>query len=336
MSIPNEEFNKVKGGIKKADKILVCSSNKASLDTYSAMAALILYLQDINKPVTVAIDGKLPERYAEIFNDVDIEYKTSIEPPSYIVSIDHSGGEIDKVSYDDKDGKFNLYITPSGSGKNFDFENIDFKAGGGNYDLVIVFGVRSLNWIGSLYRKNKSVFDDKAVVNINNLKGAQDYGKVKLVDTEISVGEIVHKLLDGKSTSSSEDIYQLLLLGIIDYLQPMQMNDYKISTVETMTAAVKFGADLKEAFQKLYYKRSFEYFSVVQRLFSNLKVDKNSGLAWAGLSAFDISQTGIAKDDIPLNGRIPFNVCEDFRVAFIFYGCMMMKSGLSLRSTERI
>jgi nanoRNase/pAp phosphatase (c-di-AMP/oligoRNAs hydrolase) len=319
MAIPREEFEKVKKKIEKSESILVCVNEKSSLDTYSSAIAFVQHLRDKDKKTVVAVNQKPAKRYKDMLDQADIEYQKDLKPLNYVISIDHTGGEIEKVSYDDEGGKFNLYITPSGSGKKFDFENVDFQYGGGKHDVIFIFGARSLNWLGSLYKENKSLFKDGFVVNLNNLKGSQDYGDVRLVNTEISVGEIVFKLINGESTSSSEEIYQHLLTGILDYLQPMQRNDYKISTIEAITSSVKYGADLKKSFQDLYFKRDYNYFKVVQRMFANLKVEEGAGLAWAGLSNFDLSQTEITKENIPLNGRIPFNIAGDFKAAFVLY-----------------
>jgi nanoRNase/pAp phosphatase (c-di-AMP/oligoRNAs hydrolase) len=319
VAVPKEKIDKLRSEIKESGEVLICINSKSSLDTYSAAVAFAVYLEDLEKKVSIVVDQKPTTRYRRIFKKAELEYKQKLEKLNYVVSIDHSGGEVEKVSYDDEGGKFNLYITPSGSGEGFDFENVEFNYSGGKYDMVFVFGARSLNWLGSLYNDNEKVFTNNVIVNINNLKGSQDFGKFKLVDTEIAVGEIIFQLLNGESTESTRKIYQLLLLGILDFLQPMQRNDYKISTVEALTSSVKFGADLKEAFQDLYFNRSSGYFELVKKLFSNLKADEDSGLVWSGVSHFDISQTEASRDDIPLNGRIPFNISGEFEIAFVLY-----------------
>jgi nanoRNase/pAp phosphatase (c-di-AMP/oligoRNAs hydrolase) len=334
MSISKEKFKKVKSNIEDAANVLVCINSKSSLDTYSAAIAFVMYLRDVDKDVTVSLDEEPSSRYKNFFKKAKIKYKLDLDPLNYVISIDHSGGEIDKVSYDDEGGKFNLYITPSETAQDFDFDKVKFKSAGGDYDLIFVFGTKSLDWLGSLYKKNKTLFEENEVININNLKGAQDFGDIKLVDPNISSGEIIFKLLNGESTPSSDNIYQLLLLGILDYFQPMQRNDYKISTIETITSAVKYGADLKLSLQQLYFRRSSKYFQIVQQMFSNLNADHQAGVVWSKISNYDINQAEVSKDDIPLNGRIPFNLCRDFRVAFVLYEVSENEVWIEFESNE--
>lgn len=319
MIISRDVYSKIKESVSSAERILVCINGRSSYDTHVATLAFVLHLKDLGKNVSVCVGGRLSTKHKRLFKKIKVDYQKKLASSNYVISIDHTEGEIEKVSYDDKEGKFNLYITPAKDNSKFNFDNVAFSLGGGDFDMVFVFGARSLKWLGKLYEKSKDVFDKGNVINVNNIEGIQEFGTEKLVNTEVSVSEIVYGMVNSESTPSTDTIVQLLMRGVMEYLQPMQRSDYKISTIEALTSLSKLGADIKESVQNLYFKRSFGNFKIVQKVMGNLKYDKKSGLAWSGVSSFDINQSGITKESFELDGRIIFNICEDFRLAFVMY-----------------
>ncbi len=319
MAISQDTYNQAKEVLAAAENVLLVINNRASLDTHLAMAAMYQHLQSKGKNVTVRTNGELILKHVQYLDSVEISDEKDLLPQSYIVTIDHAGGEIEKVKYDDKDGKFRLYLTPSPQAKPFDFDKVSYSQGGGESDTIVTFGTRSLRWLNNVYEKNQDLFEKANVVNINNLPGSQEYGTVKLVDTDIAVSQIVYDLIEGTSSSESESVSNFLLTGLLDHLQPLQGGDYKISTIETMVGLVKAGADLKECMSKLYFEKTVENFEVIRRVMNNLKLDSEAGIVWSSVSAFDMSQCGVTRDEFILNGRILFNVCKDFSIAFVMY-----------------
>lgn len=319
MGVSNEVYNKVRNLVKKSEKILLCIHNRSSYDTHAAAISFALYLKDLNKNVSVCTNERPIPRHKRLFEEYEIDVMNTLEPLNYVISIDHTDGEIEKVSYDDKNGKFNLYITPTIGGKNFDFDDVAFSYGGSDFDLVFVFGARSLKWLGDIYNSNKMAFQKNTIVNVNNLEGSQEFGAEKVVDPEVPVSELVYKIVGNVSTSSVNRIVQLLLLGLVDKLQPMQGSQYKISTIEALTSLIKAGADLKEAFQKLYFRKDFKNFKVSRLVVNNMKYDENNEIAWSGISSLDLNSLGIKKDSLILDGRIIFNISKSFKATFVMY-----------------
>ncbi|MBN1618589.1 hypothetical protein JW887_04605 [Candidatus Dojkabacteria bacterium] len=319
MGLPLDLFSKVKKKILDSKNVLLCINTSASFDTQISGLALIIYLKDHKKKLSVFFNGELSSKMEGFYSAYEFDRITELKPLNYVITIDHKAGNIEKVSYDDKDGKFSLFITPSESDSEFDFTNVAYDKSGGQYDLIITLGVRSLSWLGNIYEKNKSIFDNEKIININNLSGNQDYGNYKLVDTDKSVAETVYRLLQQNSTESSSTIVQLLLMGLMDKFQLLRMTDYKISTVETMMSFVRAGGDIKRAVDEVYFNKDFKGFSLVQRVFNNLKIDKKSKICWSGVTTFDIKQCGIGKKDILLDGRVVFNISNNFNLAFVLY-----------------
>lgn len=319
MTLLQDAYAQAKDILNRSEKLLICVNNRASFDTHLAAAALLKAMQGKGKSASICMNGDLILKHKQAFDDLGVDYEAEPQPLNYVIAIDHAGGDIEKVSYDDKDGKFYLYITPVKGTSTFDFKRVSFKEGGGQADALVVFGMRSLQWMESVYEQNKELFDTIPVININNLTGTQEFGTVKLVDTQSSIAEMVYELIRNDSFPSADETAGILLLGLLDHLQPLQRGDYKIASVDTLTSLVHTGADLKKAFALLYHSRSFENFTVVQRIMSNVKMDQDRELAWATVSAFDLSQCGVNRENFVLDGRIVFNICRDFKAAFVLY-----------------
>lgn len=319
MPIQRDLYDKVNKKMSESEKILICLNNRSSFDTHVAFLALLQYLQSQDKNVSVCVNGPLASKPKRLFEENNIELLTELKPLRYVISIDHTDGGIEKVSYDDQDGKFQLFITPAEDGAEFDFDSVSFSQGGDGYGLILVFGARSLNWLGNIYQENKPVFEAIDIVNINSMSGNQEFGNFKLVDSEIPVSEIVFELMNGDSSAFSEKIANLLMLGVLDDLQLFHKSEYKISTVDIVSKLAKAGADIKTATSKLYLSKSLPNFRLSQGVMDNLKFDRDAGVAWSGVNAFDVSQSGVNRNNFEINGRIIFNMSEEIKVAFVTY-----------------
>lgn len=318
MAMSKETYEKAYSLIKRSDRVLLCVNNRSTFDNHLAGAALYLYLKDLEKDVCLCVNKCLKTRPKKIYKDFAVNYDTELKPMRYVISLDHSDGAVDSVRYDDKNGKFNLYITPSGIGEEFDFKNVSYS-GGGIYDLLIIMGARKLEHLGDIYLKNKKLFDDGNIICINNIV-SKGFGKINLTSTEIPVCEIVYNLVCGEFSSKSvNEIINLLLMGILDELQIFNKSDFKITTIEVMTSLIKMGADIKDAFREVYFKKGPKFVKVLQQVLENVKLDRENGIAWSKVDYQDFSKIGIERHDFVLDGNISFNISDDFNVAFVLY-----------------
>lgn len=334
MSLNSAVLKKTRNLLARSKKVLICINNTAKYDTHAAAVALTLYLKDLGKSVAVCSNGELSGTNVRLFQQSGVEYQKDLTPLSYVITLDHADGAVDKVSFDDKDGKFYLYIVPSADGKPFDFKRVKYSQGGSDYDTVIVFGARELNWLGDIYKNNRKLFEKCALININNLDGEQKFGE-QLVDPGTSVSEIVFGLFEKSSTSSADKINNLLLHGLISELQPIQINDYRISTIEVLTSLVKGGADLKEAMLDLNFRKDQATLKLTQSMFTNLRIDEDNGIVWSCLSGIDMTSAGVKKGDLTFTGRIPFNLSMSTRVAFVMYEVTPGEIWVDLESNDR-
>ncbi len=335
MSISRDIYDKAKKFVDKSEKILICVNNKSTFDTHAAAAALYFYLKDLKKNVSFVASGELIPRHEQLLKAYGIDYQKSLKPLNYVITLDHKEGGIDKVSFDDKEGKFYLYITPQADSKPFDFNKVNFSSGGSGYDAIFVFGARGLNWLEKLYTDNKALFNSEKVINVNNIEGAQSFGKVKLVETGISVCEIIQDFINHSSSASIDKIHELLLKGLLDCFQVMQPSDYKISTVDALMKLIKAGADLKLAIRDLYFQKDFASIKLAQKVMSNIKHDVKAGVVWSVVSSFDLSRSSVTRKNFDFNGRIVFNISKSFKVAFVIYEITNGEVWVEFESNEK-
>ncbi|MFH1547639.1 MAG: hypothetical protein ABIC57_04075 [bacterium] len=318
MSISKETYKKTNSLIKKSDRILLCVNNRSTFDTHLASAALYLFLKDIGKNVTVCVNKFMKDRPKKIFEDHKISIDTELVPIRYIISINHAKGGVDSVRYDDKNGKFNLYITPSKSPNSFSFDKVEFSDGG-KYDLIIVLGAQKIEHMGEIYYQNREFFEKTPIISINNL-APKGFGKISLTSIEIPVSEIVYDLVrDSFSSRSVNEIIKLLLMGILNEMQLFNKSDFKISTVESMTSLIKMGADIKDALREIYFKKNPNLISVVRSIMENVKIDNENKIIWSNVDYGNFSGSGAKRGDLVLDGFIPFNISDDFDIAFVLY-----------------
>jgi nanoRNase/pAp phosphatase (c-di-AMP/oligoRNAs hydrolase) len=279
---------------------------------------MYLYAKGRGKKVNICVDGDMKSRSGQIYAKYKIPFESKLKPLKYSVIIDHSEGGLDSVKYEDKEGKFSLYITPTKIGNGFNFKDVEFKEGG-RYDLVIVIGAEKLSSLGSIYSENIEFFGETNIINVNNLS-SEGFGRLDLVETGIPVSEIVFNLLKEESSSISVDlIMKLLLMGILNELQLFNKSDYKTSTLETIASLVKLGADLKDSFEEVYLSMSSKMINVIREVFNHISEDEKYSIAWSMVDNLNFRKYNVKKKNLVLDGRIPFNITSKYDISFVLY-----------------
>lgn len=328
-------YEQAKLTLENALRVLICVNNRSSYDTHFAVVALKRLLEVEGKGVVVMTNGELILKHRRMFAREGVECVTELQNASYVITIDHAEGDIEKVSYDDKDGKFHLYITPVEAAEEFDFKKVSYSQGGGNFDTIVVFGCRSLGWLGDIYEQNRDLFTSVPILSINNLSGEQEFGTVRIIDTKLPVCELVLNVIGKSSKLITDSVAELLLKGMADHIQPFQTNGYELSSVEHMTELVRKGADFKKVVKYLYFDHTYEHFEVIRKVMSNVKYDEATGVAWSSVSSLDLTQCGVDRETFVLDGRIVFNTCSDFQVAFVIYEVQQGEIVVELESNRK-
>jgi DHH family len=198
--------------IRQAESILVTTGQHPSVDQVTAVLGLTMILRKFGKQATAQISEGLPQSVQTLDTSV---LKSAGGSRDFVLKLDVSKAEVDKLRYEVQDGKLNIIITPFKGG--FAPSDVTFGYGSAKYDLVIVLGVPTRARLDKVYEQNPTLFENTPVVNIDFHRSNENYGAVNLIDpTASSLCEMLVALSESlQGGIIDEPIATTLLMGII-------------------------------------------------------------------------------------------------------------------------
>jgi nanoRNase/pAp phosphatase (c-di-AMP/oligoRNAs hydrolase) len=122
----------------------------------------------------------------------------------FIIRLDTSKVEVDKLRYDVNEGNLEVVISPFAG--NFTAKDASFDYGAYKFDLVIVLGVSQIAKIDTILEQNPTIFDGIHLINIDSHRSNEQYGSVNYIEPQASS---VCEMLVG--------IIESVAQGMIDY-----------------------------------------------------------------------------------------------------------------------
>jgi nanoRNase/pAp phosphatase (c-di-AMP/oligoRNAs hydrolase) len=240
----NYNLEPVKTALQTAKQTLVLLPQNPTVD--SVAAALAVYLSLTKKGInsTIGCSSQMTVQFNRLFG-VD-KIKPRIGNQNLVISFDYPEDSLEKVAYDKDPAnqKFHLTIEPKAGMQPLDSSQVQYSYTGSNADLIFVIGAKSLEDLGEIYKKEKTLLDDKSkiMVNISSLGNSQ-FGSVNLSDPMATgASEIVFNLIKGLELPLEQDIATNILAGIEAATQNLaQARD--VETFETVTELMRFGAE---------------------------------------------------------------------------------------------
>ena len=294
---------------RKANSVAIISPNINTIDKATSMIALAKICLNKQKSVQI-LCPKIPKApINNMFKEEGLAIVPSPSSQDYVVSVDYSSGNIEKVicKRDESRKKFNVVITPKDD--MFNFDNVELISGGSSFDMVFSIGLNHINNLDEDFRK---VFEDTTVVSLS--RKDVDFAKFKfLLNGEKSYSEVIYEFTKAFSDRISEDILNILLQGVISKYKLLENgnNDGWL----LVNKFVKYGADFNKALRGLYYSKDYENFQLQKKVFDNIRIDKENRVVWSKVALM----MDIDSSNLDIKGRIPFNISKDFDMAFIIY-----------------
>ena len=235
----NTNFQKVRDLIDKNDKIAIALGKDASVDNMAAALTLNLALTQLGKkPTVVSVTQPLVEHSSLVgINNVKSTY--SGDGGDLVVSFPYKEGEIEKVSYTIEEGFLNIVVKAGQHGLTFEEQDVQFKRGGGQLQLLIAIGVQRLSDLTGLF--DEEALKTAAVINIDNSDANEGYGDVALL-TPKSITELVASLLYELSIEPDIDMAQNLLHGIAAGTDNFQNPNTDFTAFELAASLMRKGA----------------------------------------------------------------------------------------------
>lgn len=291
---PKEQIQE---NIKKSKSVLICLPKNPTTDAIAAGLALFSALEKLDKKSKVVCNQfSLPPHHQflpkskEILSDL-----TSLK--KFIISLNVSHTKVEELSYDIKDDKLDIFITPKNG--TFREKDVSFSSGNYEYDLIFVIDAPDLESLGELYDDNTEFFYHTPIVNIDHSPNNEHFGQINLVDlTATSSSEIVFEMIkEWKEDILDEYIATSLLAGIISKTKSFQTATVTPRSLAIAGHLISSGARREEIVRHLYQTKSVETLKIWGRALARLQHDKENKIVWSLLTREDFLKAGTASEE---------------------------------------
>jgi hypothetical protein len=201
--------------VRQAETILITSGQHPSIDQVAAVIGLAAILRKFGKKVSAVISDTVPQS-VQLIESGSLERNIG-GMRDFVLKLDVTKAEVDKLRYEVIDGKLNIFVTPYKG--NFAPSDVTFDYGESHfdYDLAIVLGVPTRARIDRVYDQNQEMFERIPVINLDFHRSNENYGAVNLIEPNASsLCEMLVALAESLQGGIIDaDIATALLMGIL-------------------------------------------------------------------------------------------------------------------------
>lgn len=292
---PSEQFKKF---LDNSQEILILIPENPSSDAVGSAWALYYFLEKRGSSPTIAFSNNLSPKFSflpqpeRITNDIS-------GSRDFVLSFNTERNKISHFRHEEKDGKFNIYLTPEKGSidpRDFSFILAKFK-----YDLLIVIDSPDLDRLGKIYSHNTDLFFEVPIINIDHCSHNDNFGQINLVDvTASSCSEIVGRNLEEIDGSLlDKTIATCLLTGIIGATDSFQKKNTTPQAFLMSARLMEKGADQPEIIRWLYKTHPFHVLKLWGRAMAKMKWEKDIQLIWSEITVEDFVQSRSSANDLP-------------------------------------
>jgi len=284
--------------IKNSQKILLTFKKNFSGDALASALAIFLLLQKMNKQADlVCQDFIIPQNYA-FLPHLDKVKSDLNSLKRFIISLDLAENKVKDFSYDIKNNKLNIYLTPEKV--ILENKNISFKSGDYKYDLIITFDTDDLESLGDVYEKNTDFFYNTPLINIDNNPENEQYGQINLVElAKTSSAEIIFDLIEQYDLNLLDtEIATCLLTGMIAKTRSFRSLSVTPRVLNVASQLILNGADRDLIIQNLYRTKSINTLKLWGKVLARLKNDPAYKMAWSYLTQKDFIELNIQNPNL--------------------------------------
>lgn len=302
--------------LRRSKAPLLALRKNPTIDGISSAMAIYRLLQKMGKePHIVSAEFNHPG-HNFLDDSVIVNQKISKTKP-FVISLDVTKTKLDEMTYDLKDGKLNLYLTPrEGSWKK---EDIALPPTAYKHDLIITLECPDLSSLGQIFTAEPEFFGSIPILNIDHDPANEHYGHVNAVDlTATSVCEIIYPLLDEEKAVTGH-IATLLLSGIICKTKSFKSENVSPRTLRYASELISAGAERDLIVRELYRTRSVPTLRLWGRALARLKSDSHLKIVWTLLGTQDFIAAGANEETLPEVVRELIAYASGVEVAAIIY-----------------
>lgn len=220
-----------------AESVLVATGQNPTTDQITAVLAAALVLRKQGKKVTAMISDPIPGNLR--FLPLEQLDKNFSGLRDFILKVDLSKAEVDKLKYTIEEGKLNVHVTPfRGS---FAPSDVTYGYGNFHYDIIVTMGVPTRNKLDKIFQQSPNLLDIP-IVNIDFHRSNENYGAINLIEpTAGSLSEVLLALAESMQQGLlDEQIATVMLTGII-------ANTDRFTAIHTTAKSLTVAAQLMAA-----------------------------------------------------------------------------------------
>lgn len=284
--------------LEQKNNILITFQKDAKNDAIASAAALSLFLEKLGKQVDIVCDEFVLPKTMQFLKKAQ-----SIRPrfkhlQKFLVMVDIKDSGMNQITYDIKDEKLYVAITPHHGTITRDqvtLAQTDFT-----YDLIIVLDTQDLESLGGLYMNNTHLFYKTPIVNIDHNSANEHFGEVNVTDlTASSTAEILFGVMKKMGDEYIDaEIATALLTGMIAHTRSFKTTNVRPHTLVNASALMKMGGDRDLAIKHLYHTRSLPSLKLWGQALAHLQHDKRLGLVYTTITRDDFVRSGASEHDL--------------------------------------
>lgn len=262
----------IKDFLEISKKIIIVIDPDADFDQFAGFISLAKLLRDNKKEVSLLIPKNVKTSlFLKLFPTEDLKVMDKPISESFIVSLRKNGAVVKEVKWKEDEGKINIYVTTRKG--NIDSENADIKPNLNVFDAIILFGVKDLANVKSVYDLEEDFFNKSKTVQIGNLH--IDLGTYKFNEVSEIYSLLVYKLAQELEIELSGMIETDLLAGI--FWKSRGLFRYADnSIIKVIYELSKSKANIKGAQEKAFKRNTMQDIQILDLIIKNLNINSEN------------------------------------------------------------
>lgn len=231
-------FPEIQEKLSSAQKLMVALPGNPRYDQMAGALALGLALQQAGKSASVVCPSPMTVEFHNLVGVDKVAQKANGR--DLVVSLSYSMDEVEKISYNDDNGRLNLVIQPKAEAPELSEKSVSFSHTGAEAELVITIGVKSLDQLNSA---GLGAINPEKVINIDNRLDNTNFALINVIDVDSSsISEVIFGLLSGLGLPVDIDTSQNLLNGLWQSSSGLQKPDLGADVYEAVAGCLRLGA----------------------------------------------------------------------------------------------
>lgn len=269
----NEQIFKL---VEESKNILIITDPNFNTDNFSGSLSFALFLQKLDKNVTVYFKNDIEKKY-EFLNGFNFIKNTLELKNNLIIAISTKNTKAKELSYEPKDDKIEIYLTPE-KNKTFTKEDVMIIDNQNSFDLIISIGIDNIKNIGEFYDNNVEFFFNTTTINIDNNPENERFGQINFIEPKYkSICELIFDITTiYKSELIDEKIATNMLTGIIYKNKGFKIPDLSPNTMEAVSNLIDIGANRQDIVNNLYKTKTVNDLRIWAKILQNSKLANNN------------------------------------------------------------